>query len=87
MLNICIISCTKVVFKVWALMEDQYNYLFHTGEKYIDHLRTAQLILNNFVLFLVWFIVGLFFLYILLGLTFFKFFSLFPFHLLMSWVM
>jgi hypothetical protein len=58
-LNIYIISCTKIVFKVLALTEDQYNCLFRTGEKYLDQLRTAQRILNRFVFFPIWFVVCL----------------------------
>ena len=29
-------------------MEEQYNYLFRTGGKYLYQLRTAQSVLNSF---------------------------------------
>jgi len=44
------------LFKV----EEQYNYLFHKGEKYLYELRTFRSVLNSFVFFLISFIVCLF---------------------------
>ena len=59
------------LFKV----EEQYNYLFHKGEKYLYELRTFRSVLNSFVFFLICFIFCVFLLSFLLGLLIGWFFS------------